>query len=48
MRHVAWILKRFSDMDENAIQEKYPLVDVNAVKHWYKVKGHHDNDRYDV
>jgi len=48
MRHVAWILKRFPDTDENAIREKYPLVDVNAVKRWYKVKGHHDNDRYDV
>jgi len=48
MRHVSWILKRFPDTDEKAIKEKYPLADVNAVKRWYKVKGHHNNDRYDV
>ena len=34
MRHVAWILKRFPDTDETAIREKYPLVDVNAIKRW--------------
>ena len=48
MRMVSWILKRFPDTDEDAIREKYPLADVNAVKRWYKVKGHHNNDRYDV
>ena len=47
-RGLAWILKRFTDTYENAIREKYPLVDVNAVKRWYNVKGHHDTDRYDV
>ena len=35
MRHVAWILKRFPDTDENANHKKYPIVDVNAVKPWY-------------
>ena len=40
---VAWILKIFPGTHENAISEKYPIVAVDAVKHWYKVKGHHDN-----
>lgn len=48
MRKVAWILKRFPDSDEAAIQEKYPNVDINAVKRWYKVKGHHTNDQFNV
>lgn len=48
MRKVAWILKRFPDSDEEAIMEKYPKVDLNAVKRWYKVRGHHNNDQFDV
>ena len=48
MRKVAWILKRFPDSDEAAIKEKYPKADLNAVKRWYKVKGHHTNQQFDV
>ena len=49
MRMVAWILKRFPNSDEEAIKEKYPLADVNAVKRWYKVRGHHtENGKFDV
>ena len=48
MRKVAWILQRFPDSDEEAIKEKYPLADINAVKRWYKVKGHHTNEQFNV
>ena len=48
MRKVSWILKRFPDSDEDAIKEKYPLADINAVKRWYKIKGHHSNQQFNV
>ena len=48
MRMVAWILQRFPDSDELALKEKYPKADINAVKRWYKVKGHHSNDQFNV
>ena len=48
MRHVARILQRFPDTDEEAIKEKYPLVDVDVVKRWRIVRGHHDNSQYNV
>jgi len=48
MRKASWILKRFPDSDEDAIKEKYPLADINAVKRWYKIKGHHSNQQFNV
>ena len=48
MRKVSWILKRFPDTDESAIKEKYPMADINAVKRWYKIKGHHSNQQFNV
>ena len=48
MRMVAWILNRFPDSDEEAIAEKYPKADINAVKRWYKVRGHHNNQQFDA
>lgn len=48
MRRCAEMLQQFPNASEEAIKEKYPLVNVNVVKRWYKVKGHHSNDQFNV
>lgn len=48
MRRCANLLKRFPDSDEEALQEKFPLVDIKMVKRWKRVRGHHHNYEYDV
>ena len=48
MRDAARVIQRFPDTDEQALQEKYPKADINAVKRWYKVKGHHNNHQFNV
>ena len=48
MRRCANVLKRFPDSDDEALQEKFPLVDIQMVKRWKKVLGHHNNHQYDV
>ena len=48
MRNAARVLQRFPESDDKALQEKYPKADINAVKRWYKVKGHHGNDQFNV
>lgn len=48
MRKCANLLKRFPDCDEEALQEKFPTVDVAMVKRWTKVLGHHGNDQFNV
>ena len=48
MRNAARVLQRFPETDDKALKEKYPKADINAVKRWYKVKGHHGNDQFDV
>ena len=48
MRRCANLLKRFPDSDDEALKEKFPLVDINQVKRWKRVLGHHHNYEYDV
>jgi len=48
MRRCANLLKRFPDADEEALQEKFPIVDIKMVKRWKRVLGHHNNHQYDV
>ena len=48
MRRCANLLKRFPDSDEEALKEKFPLVDVSMVKRWKRVLGHHHNHEYDI
>merc|ERR1711976_214989 len=48
MRDAARVLQRFPDTDEQALQEKYPKADIDAVKRWYKVKGHYNNHQFNV
>lgn len=48
LRRCANLLKRFPESDEEALKEKFPLVDINAVKRWKRVLGHHHNYEYDV
>ena len=48
LRRCANLLKRFPDSDQEALKEKFPLVDINAVKRWKRVLGHHHNYEYDV
>ena len=48
MRRCANLLKRFPDSDEEALKEKFPLIDVAMVKRWKRVLGHHHNFEYDV
>ena len=48
MRRCANLLKRFPDSDEEALKEKFPLVDIPMVKRWKRVLGHHHNLEYDI
>ncbi|XP_014243007.1 39S ribosomal protein L47, mitochondrial [Cimex lectularius] len=43
-KHVMQILKRYPDADLEAIKFEYPSVDIEKVKCWRKVKGHHVPD----
>jgi len=48
MRLCAQTLQRFPNCNEDALREKFPLIDVDLVKRWTKVKGHHDNMKFNV
>ncbi|KAL1116769.1 hypothetical protein AAG570_005241 [Ranatra chinensis] len=38
--HVLGLLRRFPDMDMEALKEQYPTVDIERVKRWKKATGH--------
>lgn len=48
MRRCANMLRRFPNANEEAIKEKYPLVDVGLVRRWKKSLSHEPNDHLDV
>ena len=48
MRLCAQTLQRFPDANEEGLRERFPLIDVDQVKRWKKVKGHHGNFQWNV
>jgi len=48
MRLCAQTLQRFPDASEEGLRERFPLIDVDQVKRWKKVKGHHGNFQWNV
>ena len=48
MRLCAQTLQRFPDAKEEGLRERFPLIDVDQVKRWKKVKGHHGNFQWNV
>lgn len=39
--HVYMLLRRFPDMDMDVLQQKYPEVNVRALRHHKRARGHH-------
>lgn len=39
--HVCMLLRRFPDMDMDVLQQKYPEVNVRALRHHKYARGHH-------
>jgi len=48
MRLCAQTLQRFPNASEEGLRERFPLIDVDLVKRWKKVKGHHGNFQWNV
>lgn len=40
MRHVMGLYKRFPNLDEDALRQEYPEVDLEKIKRWNKAQGH--------
>lgn len=40
MFQAARIVRRFPDLDMEALTEKFPLVDPNRLMRWKKIRGH--------
>jgi len=48
MRLCAQTLQRFPNAKDDALRERFPLIDIDLVKRWKKVKGHHGNFQWNV
>ncbi|PSN33762.1 hypothetical protein C0J52_21676 [Blattella germanica] len=43
LNHVLGLLKRFPNLDEEAVKEQYPSVDIQKIRYHKKTRGHHKN-----
>merc|ERR1719259_1073246 len=48
MRLCVQTLQRFPNSSEEGLRERFPLIDVDQVKRWKKVKGRHGNFQFNV
>jgi len=48
MRLCAQTLQRFPNASEEGLRQRFPLIDIEQVKRWKKVKGHHGNFQFNV
>jgi len=39
--HVMHLMKRYPNMDMDAVKEQYPSVDIEKIKNYRKVRGHY-------
>lgn len=39
--HVIHLMKRFPNMDMEAVQQQYPSVDIKKIKNYSNVRGHY-------
>lgn len=48
MRKCLNVLKRYPHVEDRVLAEKFPLVDLDLIKHYHKIRGHHRNQQWDV
>lgn len=39
--HVMHLMKRYPNMDMEAVKQQYPSVDIEKIKSYHKVRGHY-------
>eukprot|EP00096_Caligus_rogercresseyi_P015115 TRINITY_DN7560_c0_g1_i1.p1 TRINITY_DN7560_c0_g1~~TRINITY_DN7560_c0_g1_i1.p1 ORF type:complete len:279 (+),score=53.20 TRINITY_DN7560_c0_g1_i1:46-837(+) len=48
MRRCIETLKRYPHVKDEVLEETFPLVDIQLIKRWHKIAGHHDNAQWDI
>lgn len=39
--HVMHLMKRYPNLDMDAVKQQYPSVDIEKIKNYHKVRGHY-------